>query len=195
VIAEAAEVIRTGGIVVFPTQCLYGLGADAFNVDAVERIYAIKKRSLAKPILILVADPNVLIGLVQTIPIAARKLISRFWPGNLTVVLKAGSALPPLLTSFTDKIGIREVGQPIARAIVSAFGGPITGTSANWAGHGGIYSVSKLPTDMIKSVDLVLDVGELKGGLGSTVVDVTLSPPKILREGFITTQQILTALR
>ena len=195
IIAEAAKAIRGGGIIIFPTQCLYGIGADAFNTDAIQRIYTLKRRSPDKPILILVSDRSIVADLIQSLPAVAHKIMDHFWPGNITLVLNAASVLPDSLTAFTGKIGIREVGHPVPRAITSAVKGPITGTSANWAGHRGVCSISELPSQILEEVDLILDSGELKGGVGSTVVDVTQSPHQILREGKVSARQILAALQ
>ena len=194
IICETAEVIRNGGVIIFPTQRLYGLGADALNSDAINRIYHLKRRSPEKPILILISDRRAVAGLVQTIPAVAQKIMDQVWPGNITLVMKSAPVLPTLLTAATGKIGIREVGHPVARAISGATGGPITGTSANWAGYRGVSSIAELPSEILEGVDLILDSGDLMGGVGSTVVDVTQSPHQILREGGILARQILAVL-
>ena len=187
---EAAEVIKNGGVVIFPTQHLYGLGADAFNIDAIKRIYRLKGRSTKKPILILISDRCSVTGLVEKIPKSAQRMMDRFWPGSITIVMKSVSELPSLLTASTGKIGIREVGHTVARAIINAVGGPITGTSANWTGYHGASSIMQLPPELLTAVDLVIDCGKLRGGAGSTIVDVTRSPHRIIREGGILADQI-----
>lgn len=182
-ILEAADIIRSGGVVVFPTRNLYGLGADAFNPDAVERVFRIKQRPSDKPVSILVKSSMDVDGLATRIPDAARNLMERFWPGRITIVLTARPAVPSALTAGTGKIGIRVPEHPVAVALTAAVGRPITGTSANFSGMPGAQRVSDLPKTFIEAVDLVLDAGELKTGIGSTVVDVTTDPPAVLREG------------
>jgi L-threonylcarbamoyladenylate synthase len=137
VIAEAACCIRAGGVVVFPTRSLYGLGADALNARAVASVFDLKQRPAAKPILVLIASSADLTPLVRSIPPAGRCLMAHFWPGGLTIVFEAAPGVPPRLTAGTAKIGIRMPQHPVARALVAAVGRPITGTSANLSGHAG----------------------------------------------------------
>jgi L-threonylcarbamoyladenylate synthase len=182
-ILEAADIIRSGGVVVFPTRNLYGLGADAFNPDAVDRVFRIKRRPPDNPVSILVRSRMDVDGLTPHIPAAARKLMDRFWPGRMTIVFAARPEVPPALIADTGKIGIRVPQHPAAVALTAALDRPITGTSANLSGMPGVHRISDLPEAIIKNVDLVLDAGDLKIGIGSTVVDVTIDPPKVLREG------------
>lgn len=182
-ILEAADIIRSGGVVVFPTRNLYGLGADAFNPDAVDRVFRIKQRPPDKPVSILVKSRADVDGLATYIPDAALNLMDRFWPGRMTIVFKARPGTSPALTAGTGKIGIRIPEHPAAVALIAAVGRSITGTSANFSGMPGVHRVSDLPETFIEAVDLVLDAGELKTGIGSTVVDVTTDPPAVLREG------------
>jgi len=184
-IREAAGIIRRGGVVVFPTTGLYGLGADGWNVDAIERVFHVKNRPAANPILILVPDAEVISTLVEEIPSEAREIIHRFWPGSVTLVFRARSPVSPLLTAGTGKIGIRLPAHPAAAQLVSTVGAPITGTSANLSGEPGVSNVGDLPGEIIDRVDMVLDAGSLQGGQGSTVVDVTTDPPTVLREGMV----------
>jgi L-threonylcarbamoyladenylate synthase len=184
-IKRAAEALKKGGAVVFPTRGLYGLGVDALSLDAVEKIFAIKKRSRENPLLILVEDLEAVRGLVTDIPPAGEKIARRFWPGRVTVVLKAAAHLPENLTAKTGKIGVRIPGHPAARALVRALGGPMTGTSANLSGSPGCRRVSDIPEEILRACDWVLDAGALEGGQGSTVVDVTLPEPAIIRQGAV----------
>ena len=191
VIAEAAGCIHTGGVVVFPTRSLYGIGADAFNARAIARVFDLKQRPAAKPILVLIASPADLAPLVQGIPPAGRCLMEHFWPGGLTLVFEAAVGVPSSLTAGTGKIGIRIPLHPVARALVAAVGRPVTATSANISGHTGGTRVADLDPALAGGVDLVLDAGVLPGGRGSTVVDVTTDPIQILREGNVPALQIL----
>ncbi len=193
-IAETAAVLAAGGVVVFPTRFLYGLGVDAFNEGAVQRLFEIKARPARKPLLILIEEPRRLKALVQEIPAGARILMERFWPGQLTLVFWAKEALPDMLTAKTGKIGIRLAGNRVAAALVKTLGRPITGTSANLSGRPGVFRIADLDPALKRRVDRVLDAGPLKGGAGSTVVDVTCDPPKILREGAISNHALFETL-
>lgn len=190
VIARAASSIRRGGLVVFPTNTFYGLGAMASHADAVKRVYQAKRRGTEKPLLVLIASPTDLAALVQFVPVPAERLIKAFWPGSLTLVFHAKGNLPGGLTGHTGKIGIRLAGHPAACALVRHVGSPVTGTSANISGSQGATSVDALDAKVLEYVDLVLDAGKLTGGKGSTLVDVTVDPPGILREGTISADRI-----
>ena len=184
--------IRTGGIIIFPTQFLYGLGADALNAEAVNRIYEIKSRVHRKPILVLIKKRADLSRFVEHIPSTAESIMNTFWPGAVTIVFKATDALPANLTAGTRKIGVRMPRHPVALALVNAVGGPVTATSANITGDSGCSRVSDITPSIADQVDLILDAGSLKGGPGSTVVDVTVDPPKIIREGAIRAKDIFS---
>lgn len=194
-VRKAAGIIKSGGVISFPTRCLYGLGADAFQPSAVKRIFNIKGRSLHKPILVLIAGPQDLKNLTPWISPAAAAIMDDFWPGRVTIVLKAKADLPPNLTAGTNKIGVRLPGHPVARELVKAVGGPITGTSANFSGSRGCERAEDLPTPLAEKLDLILDAGELEGGPGSTVVDVSGDGIcKVLREGVVCERDILAAV-
>ena len=194
IIAEAAAIIKKGGVVVFPTRCLYGLAADAMNPVAVERIFEIKHRPQHNPILVLIDSRSQLEMLVEKIPPAADAMMTAFWPGRVTLVLEARNSLPVRLTAQTGKIGVRLAGHPVAAALIQQSGCPITGTSATRSGTPGCYRLSELDPSVAGQVDLILDAGELRGGVGSTVVDVTGQKPRILREGEVGAAEILRAL-
>ncbi len=194
-ILSASRMIGTGGVIIFPTQYLYGLGADALNAEAVDRIYEIKRRSHSKPILVFIAQQADLSRLVRQIPSAAESIMNAFWPGAVTIVFKAMDTLPANLTAGSNKIGVRMPRHPVASALTKVFGGPVTATSANITGDSGCSTVSDIAPGVAGQVDLILDAGPLKGGLGSTVVDVTVDPPKIIREGAICAKDIFAALK
>ncbi len=194
-IARAAEIIRAGGVVCYPTRCLYGLGADARNAAAVEKVFSLKQRPATMALLVLIHRPEEMEGLAARIPKLARVLMERFWPGRLTLVLEAAAGLPEPLTAGTGRIGIRLAGHPVAAALVSAFGGPLTGTSANLSGSPGCAQIPDLEPRIRKGVDLILDAGVLKGGVGSTVVDVTGEKPVVIREGEVPKAEILAVAK
>lgn len=193
-INEAALVIKNGGVIAFPTQHLYGLGADAFNADAVNRVFEIKRRPHDKPLLVLIDKPYDLTRLVQQVPYAATRIMERFWPGAVTIVFKAKHILPINLTAGTERIGVRMPEHPVALALTTAAQGPITATSANITGNSGCSLASEMDPLITDKLDLIIDVGALKGGMGSTVVDVTGDSPKILRQGAVSEKDIFAAV-
>jgi L-threonylcarbamoyladenylate synthase len=194
-IGRAEAVIRAGGVVCFPTRCLYGLGADAFNPEAVERVFEIKQRPADMPLLVLISRSAQLAELAERVPPMAQLLMERFWPGRLTLVLEARQQLPPRLTAGSGKIGIRLAAHPVARALAEAVARPITGTSANRSGGSGCRQIAELDPGIARQVELILDGGPVKGGVGSTVVDVTGDAPVVIREGEVSKPEILAALK
>ena len=189
-----SQIIKSGGVIVFPTQYLYGLGADALNAEAVDRVFEIKQRSYLKPLLVLIPHRKDLTKLVQHVSLAAEQIMNCFWPGAVTLIFKAKDTLPTNLTADTGKVGIRMPHHPVALVLSKAVGVPLTATSANITGDSGCSTVSDIDPRISEKVDLILDAGPLKGGIGSTVVDVTVDPPIILREGAISAKDIFIAL-
>ncbi len=194
-IKKAADLIRKNGCVVFPTWCLYGIGADALNAKSVEKVFNIKKRPADKPILVLIPDISFLNKFVTEVPDSAITIMEHFWPGKITIVFNAKKNIPENLISGTGKIGIRIPEHPVALALVRELYFPITGTSANISSEPGCFDISQLNKEIIENSDLILDIGPLKGGTGSTVIDVTSSPPVILREGEILPEKIFNLLQ
>lgn len=184
-IVEAVRVLKGGGLVVFPTRCLYGIAADAFNIRAVERLYRVKHRPVDKPIPVLVDGYSMLSRVAQDIPPLARQLLKSVWPGRLTVVLWAQPRVPDILTAGTGNIGVRIPAHPVSRLLVQRFGRPITATSANIAEQAGCSDLNQLNPVLFYGVDMLLDAGPLEGGVGSTVLDLTVHPYRILREGAV----------
>ena len=195
IIQRAGTIIKRGGVLAFPTRCLYGLGADAFSSDAVERVFEIKRRPSQKPILILIERRIQLNRLVSHVSPAASRIMDHFWPGGVTLVFKAGGDVPHRLTAGSGKIGIRIPGHPVAAALVRSVGTALTGTSANISGEPGCRRIDDLNPILTQQLDVVLDAGPLKGGTGSTVVDVTADMPRVLREGRISEKQILNLIQ
>ena len=184
-ILQSARAILSGGLVVFPTRCLYGLAADALNEEAVQKVFRAKGRSPENPVLILVRHKDDLKELVTVVPETAVKLMEKIWPGGLTLVFPAAEAVPAVLTAGTGKIGIRLPSHPVARALVDAVGRPITGTSANVSGQPGCADIEFLAEEIATEAAVIIDSGALSGGAGSTVVDVTRGEPVILRSGAV----------
>ena len=187
------DTIHTAGKIILENKIVI-FAANAMDKTAVERVFQLKQRPRNNPILVLVPDRTFLETLVRSIPETAEKLMTDFWPGNLTLVFEACDTISGLLTAGTGKIGVRIPVHPVAKALVSSVGGPITGTSANLSGQNACSRVSQLAPAIIDPADLVLDAGPLKGGKGSTIVDVTGSVIQLLREGEVTADQIRTSL-
>jgi L-threonylcarbamoyladenylate synthase len=180
---QAVRLIKEGEVIAFPTETFYGLGADALNPVAVEKVFEIKQRDRTSPVLILVSNLTQILDLVQTIPSQAWSLITRFWPGPLTLVFTASAKVPRNLTAGTGKVGIRIPGDPLTRQLLDMMAVPITATSANPTGEKSPTTAQEVLQTLGTKLALILDAGPTPGGLPSTVVDVTSSPITILRKG------------
>ncbi|MCK4437211.1 threonylcarbamoyl-AMP synthase [bacterium] len=187
-IEEAAQVIRDGGLVIFPTDTLYGLGVSAFNQPAVERMFQVKRRVKEKAVSVLVANFVEAEFLIEEVSPPALNLMSHFWPGPLTLLFKANDKVPAMLTANSGKIGIRIPDNKVALALIKASGTPLTGSSANLSGKPDPLGVEEVERELSGQVDLIIDGGRPKLGKPSTVVDITSS--KVLREGSIGMERI-----
>jgi L-threonylcarbamoyladenylate synthase len=192
-VAVAARVLGDGGIVVYPTETLYGLGADASNAAALRRLLAVKGREAGKPVAVLVNDRDMLDALISDLPSHAVTLMQRFWPGPLTIVLSARPSVSPLLTGGSGGIGVRISSHPVAHAVVRALGRPLTSPSANPAGLTPPTEIGQARAYFGRRVDYYLDAGRLPGEPPSTVVDLR-GEPRIVRSGAITAEAIRAAL-
>lgn len=191
---SAVEILRAGGVVVYPTETFYGLGVDALNQKAIKKVFTIKGRSFAQPLLILIPEQDYLPRYVTEVSEKARRLMEHFWPGPLTMVFSASPQLPSILTAGTKKIAIRISPHPIARALTSAFAGPLTSTSANISGEQSPATAKEVFSHLGGMIDLIIDGGKTPGQMPSTIVDVTFSPPQLVREGVVPFSEILTFL-
>ena len=189
-ITEAVAILKGGGVIAFPTETFYGLGADAGNERAVKQIFGIKGRDFRNPIPLIIGKKEDLSGLVEDIPALAETLMTRFWPGPLTLVFEASGRVNPGLTAGTGKIGIRISSHPVATALAEALGGPITATSANLSGKKECSSAGNVLDQIGGRLDGVIDGGLTAGGQGSTILDVTCDPPRILRHGAISAARL-----
>jgi len=194
-ITKAANLINSGGMVAIPTESFYGLAVNPTDVKAIHRLFDAKKRRGDQPILILIPSVEHLDQYVLHVPKIARQLMKEFWPGGLTLIFEAKPHLPQELTAATGKVGVRLSSHPIAAALVRALGAPITGTSANISGQPACSSAKEVLQNLGEKVDLILDGGETAGGKGSTVLDVTMDPPVLVREGMVSREQIRTCLK
>ena len=188
--AEARRVLRSKGVLALPTETFYALAVNPFDPAALTRLFALKARPAAKPVLVLIAGPEMLFQVVREMPPAAIPLMAAFWPGPLTLILPARLDLPPLLTGGTGTIGLRQPRQDLVCRLMTALGLPLTGTSANRAGQEPLTTAAAVARELGGEVDLILDAGPCPGGLPSTIVDVTVSPPRLVRAGALATSAI-----
>jgi L-threonylcarbamoyladenylate synthase len=184
VLGEAAAVLKHGGVVAFPTETFYGLGAAALDRRAVRRIFELKGRPETKPLLVLV-DSIVMAGTVAEVGARARALAARHWPGALTLVLRALPHVPAEVTAGTGTIGVRVSPHPVAQGLVRALGGPVTAPSANPSGLEPPTTAAGVLAHFEGAVEMVLDGGPTPGGDPSTVLDLTVEPPQVLRQGAV----------
>jgi L-threonylcarbamoyladenylate synthase len=188
-IEKGVKILQKGGVIAFPTDTVYGLGSDAFNSTAVERIYEIKNRPKHRQLPLLVADVEQLITLADPIPEIAWFLARRFWPGGLTLVLSKTNSLPFYLASGPT-IAVRFPDHPICMAIIQQLGNPIIGTSANISGQPAALTAEEVGQQLEGKIDFIINGGKCPGGKESTVVDVTHESPIILRQGIIPSHEI-----
>jgi L-threonylcarbamoyladenylate synthase len=181
----AARRLRARALIAFPTETFYGLGANALDEVAVARVFHAKGRPADKPLLVLVDSLEMVTRIARDVPVLARGLMARYWPGALTLVLHAHADLPDALTAGTGTIGVRLPGHPVARALVSALGGPVTAPSANLHGQPSPRTADEVIAGLGDRVDLVLDGGPTSGGPASTLLDLTRTPPVVLRAGAV----------
>ncbi len=190
---RAIEVLARGELVAFPTDTVYGLGADAFNDQAVRKLYLAKSRSHEKAIPVLIANLEQFADVVDRTTFAAMLLVEKFWPGPLTIVLGQASGLASSI-SAGDTVGVRIPDHPIARELILE-AGPLAVTSANRSGESEACTAEEIETNLGPQVQLLVDGGRTLGGQPSTVVDCTQDPPKILRVGPISEEEIHKALQ
>jgi len=190
-IIKAAKIIKSGGIVAFPTETSYGLGSSIFFADTLERIFMIKKRDEDKPLLLLVPDTSHLDILVTHIPDDADEIMKNFWPGPVTLIFPAKVGIPWQITARTNKVGIRISSNPWALALVKEVGHPITATSANTAGTESCNCAEEVRENLINPApDYILDGGKTTGGSPSTIIDVSVNPLHLVRKGAIDKKNI-----
>ena len=190
ILTRAAEILAGSGIIAYPTETFYGLGADATNLKAIEKIFAVKGRNFKNPISLIIGQTDDVYDLVKDIPESAQKLMAAFWPGALTIVFSASDKVSSLLTAGTGKIGLRISSHPGALAIVQKLKKPLTATSANLSGAPECSLASDVANQIGDKIDAIIDCGQTQGGKASTIIDVTCDPPTILREGAITRKAI-----
>ncbi|KSW12778.1 hypothetical protein CF15_07255 [Pyrodictium occultum] len=186
---EASWLVRAGGLVVYPTDTVYGLGADPLNPWAVLRVYQAKERPLDRPLPVLVSGPEEAEKLVAVTP-EARRLMERLWPGPLTLVLEARPGVPRVLHADTGRLGVRMPNHPAALALIEASGGALVGTSANLHRGPSPRTAREALEQLGSRVDAVIDAGPAPGGTPSTVLDLTTRPPRLVRRGPVAREEI-----
>jgi L-threonylcarbamoyladenylate synthase len=189
-IARAAECLRAGGLVAFPTETVYGLGAHALDRAAVRRIFDAKGRPSNDPLIVHVANVEAVATLTRAVPGEARALGERFWPGPLTLVLERSDRVPDEVTAGLDTVAVRIPSHPVARALLVAVGLPVAAPSANLFSRPSPTRASHVLDDLDGRIDMILDAGPTDLGVESTVLDLAHPPPTILRPGAITVEQL-----
>ena len=194
-IDEAASVIRRGGVVAFPTDTLYGLAADPFDVEAVGRVFTVKGREDAQPVALVAADVAQVEDQLGVLTVNARSLAEQFWPGPLTLLVPAPPGLAPGVVASTGLVGVRVPSHGVSRALAAASARVLTATSANRSGEPASADPEHVWLTLGEKVDLMLDAGPTPGGAPSTLVDVTADPPRLVRPGAIQWETIDAWLR
>lgn len=189
-VRRAARILRAGGLVAFPTETVYGLGADAANEKAVARLYAVKRRPADHPVIIHFAAAQAAFDWAREVPDAARKLAQKFWPGPLTLILKRSRQARDFITGAQDTVGLRVPSHPVAQELLRLFDGAIAAPSANRFGLVSPTTAAHVRDDLGKDVDLVLEGGASDVGIESTIVDLSGATPVLLRPGHISKAEI-----
>ena len=188
---KAFAALDNGGVVVFPTDTLYGLGADVFSLPALQRIFAIKGRPAELALPVLVAGLDQVESVALPMSNRAQELAERFWPGPLTLVMRRSPELPDLVTGGADTVAVRMPAHRIPLALARRLGRPITGTSANLSGQPDLLDLDSIENQLGNLVDYIIRSGPPPEGTGSTVVDITRNEPRLLREGAISLEEIM----
>lgn len=194
-IYQAAKVIKNGGIIIYPTDTIYGLGCDAVNRNAVDRIFEIKHRNPKNPALVLVHNISMLRELIEDISPKTKILMKRFWPGPLTMLFKARKGIHPLLVSNNGKIGIRIPKNNYCLKLMKICRTPIVSTSANISGEKQPTEISDLIKMFSQKVDLIIDAGDNTSLLPSTVIDASEDKPILIREGAVRFREIISSIQ
>ena len=188
-IKKAVQCLKSGGIIAIPTDTVYGLGADPFNADAVQKLYTIKGRPDGKPIPLVLSSVADVQRVARNLPDFFFHLTDRFWPGGLTIIVEAKDLLP-VLTAGGNTVGVRIPDNPLLLQILEAFGGPAAITSANLSGEPPATSPQEIGEALTSRIDVIVDGGKTPGPIPSTVYDISISPPIIRRHGVISEETL-----
>ena len=192
-VAHGVNILRQGGVVAYPTDTLYGLGADIFQPAAVEKVFEIKERPQGMPLPVLLSGPEALSLVSDHVPSVAWALARRFWPGPLTLVVPRASRVPAIIAARGWTVAVRVPDHPVPRELSRLLGSPITGTSANWSGGPSPHTAKEVRRQLGDRVGLIIEAGPPPAGRASTVLDITQSPPRILRLGAISWETLAEA--
>jgi len=190
-VMEAVNILNAGGIIAYPTESFYALGAMALNEKAVKKIFDLKNRPYGKPLPLIVDDIQTLLSVAEEVPDQASEMIKKFWPGPLTMIFKAQNEVPVLLTGNTKNVAVRIPGESAALQIAKSIKAAVTATSANLSSQPPAINAEAVLSYFGDNIDLILDGGNAPGGKPSTILDETVTPPRILREGSIRSDQII----
>jgi len=189
-IQQAGRALLAGGVAIFPTETVYGIGADIRNAAAVSRVFLLKGRDPARPLMAHCASPVQMLDYVAEVPPVVQPLISRFWPGPLALIFRRTDRVADAAVGGGETIGIRMVGHPVARDLIEELGAPIAGTSANLTGEPATSRFDIINPRLLEQADVALDAGTCGRDVPSTVLDVTCRPPRIVRVGAVSVQDI-----
>jgi len=190
ILERAGEVLKRGGLVAFPTETVYGLGANALNEEAAKKTYAAKGRPSDNPLIVHIADADALESIVKTVSDKAKQIIEKFWPGPLTLIFEKAECVPYGTTGGLDTVAVRMPVDEVARAVIRAGGGYISAPSANASGRPSPTSAAHVADDLNDKIDMIIDGGNVDIGVESTILDMTVEPPMILRPGAITKEML-----
>lgn len=191
---QAGEVLKNGGLVAFPTETVYGLGGDALNRDSSQKIYAAKGRPSDNPLIVHIHRFEDIYSIVSEVPETAKKLAQSFWPGPLTMILPKSGRVPYETTGGLDTVAVRMPSHPVAQKLIAYGGGYVAAPSANTSGKPSPTVAKYVQEDMAGRIDVIIDGGEVGIGLESTIIDLTVEPPQILRPGYITREMFQQVL-
>ena len=194
-VRRAAQILRAGGLVAFPTETVYGLGADASNAKAVARLYAVKRRPATHPVIIHFASPKDAFSWASGVPESAHRLAKRCWPGPLTLILKRSPLAQDFVTGGQTTVGLRVPSHPVARQLLKEFAGGIAAPSANRFGRVSPTSAAHVREDLGKDVDLVLEGAAGEVGIESTILDLSSGAPVLLRPGHVSREELKRILK
>ena len=189
-IRRARRLLQAGEVVAFPTDTVYGVGAHAFQSEAVAALYGVKGRPEEKAIPILVAQMEDVERVARAVPPAAWRLAERFWPGGLTIVLPRAAKVPDSVTAGGDTVAVRCPAHPVPLALMNALGAPLAATSANLSGQPSPATARQVIEQLAGRLPLIIDGGECSGGVASSVVDLSVSPPRLLRAGAVSAEEL-----
>ena len=189
-IARAVQILHSGGVIAFPTDTVYGVGAHAMQSTAVERLYVVKQRPRDKAIPLLLSGIDALVQIAAPVPASAYALAEQFWPGALTMVLWRTAAVPDAVTAGGETVAVRVPDHRVTQALLAALGAPLAATSANLSGQPAPDTAAGVLAQLKGRVQIILDGGQCPGGVASTVIDLTLLQPAILRAGGVAAKEI-----